>query len=766
MASNVTHQLTVAIGAALSGSFSSVTSDATSKISKIGSAIKNLEKNSSLSAASIDKLKSRYNSFLGSLDKQQQIIQKRAFYRSQIMDVVALGATLAAPINSAMKFESAMADVKKVVDFSAPDGLEKMGKDLRILSRTIPLSVEELSQITVAGGQLGIGENELIPFTEQVAKMSTAFDMLPSEAGKSMAALSNVFGIPITELTGLGDAINYLSNNAGVPAKSLIPALAKAGGAARAFGLDAERTTALAGTLIAMNRSPEEAGTATAAILQRLQLVGEGGKKVQKAFQKIGLSATLFPKKIAKDGQGALLEFFDALSKVKGEELTSVTNAVFGKNYSNAVTTIVGSLDKYKQQLKLVTDAEKSRGSMEKEFIARSKTTENAIQLLKNSGSELSILLGSTLLPAVADLVIKITGVVHSVVDWGEENKELVGIFTKVIGGLISLKLASFALGYAWTFIEGGWNRLGTVFRGLRLAMSLSSAAFRSFFKIGPLAFIAIAWTVYENWETVRNFFMKFWEKVEPYWLKFKGVLDEYGIVDKVIAGWEAVSSFFSNIWNSAQIHWTKFKSILDEYGVVDKITAGWNVVKSLFESIWSVAEPHWNNFKLVLQEYAVVDKILAAWTTVRDFFSLVWNAATPHWNSFIEKIQSLNIADKIMASWQKLKAFFTGIWDDITPKWDTFTTPLSKIWDGAKSSVSSVGSLFSSNEAKPSITSKLPPLSGAKAAPVTKNQNVSVAVNVNASKISDPREVAKQVSKEMKSFNWAYLYDAVPEVS
>jgi hypothetical protein len=52
--------------------------------------------------------------------------------------------------------------------------------------------------------------------------------------------------------------------------------------------------------------------------------------------------------------------------------------------------------------------------------------------------------------------------------------------------------------------------------------------------------------------------------------------------------------------------------------------------------------------------------------------------------------------------------------------------------------------------------------LNSAKAAPVTKNQNVTNNITVNASKISDPREVAKQVSKEMKSFNWGYLYDPV----
>jgi hypothetical protein len=155
----------------------------------------------------------------------------------------------------------------------------------------------------------------------------------------------------------------------------------------------------------------------------------------------------------------------------------------------------------------------------------------------------------------------------------------------------------------------------------------------------------------------------------------------------------------------------------------------------------------------------------MTAWAIVKDFFATIWNTAVPHWNAFIDKIRSLNIADKIMASWQKLKTFFTGIWDDIAPKWDAFTAPLSKIWDGAKSSVSSIGSLFSSSEAKPSITSKLPPLSGVKAAPVTKSQNNSFNITVNAPRAHDAEEIAKLVANKMKNYSSAFLYDAVPEV-
>lgn len=119
------HQLLVTIGAALSSGFNSVISGSSSKIKSVGSVIKDLEKQSVLSAASIDKLKTRYNSLLGSINKQQSIIAQRGFYRSQIMEVAALGAALAVPIRNAIKFEDSLSKIAAVVNFPEPDGLKK-----------------------------------------------------------------------------------------------------------------------------------------------------------------------------------------------------------------------------------------------------------------------------------------------------------------------------------------------------------------------------------------------------------------------------------------------------------------------------------------------------------------------------------------------------------------------------------------------------------------------------------------------------------------
>ena len=73
----------------------------------------------------LDVLKARQTSLANIEAKRQANLSKRAAYRSQIMDVVALGGSMYGLIKPALAFESAMADVKKVVDFDSPDEIDR-----------------------------------------------------------------------------------------------------------------------------------------------------------------------------------------------------------------------------------------------------------------------------------------------------------------------------------------------------------------------------------------------------------------------------------------------------------------------------------------------------------------------------------------------------------------------------------------------------------------------------------------------------------------
>ncbi|HHE9472724.1 phage tail tape measure protein [Haemophilus influenzae] len=118
----------------------------------------------------------------------------------------------------AIKFESAMADVKKVVNFDSPAQFKEMEQDILRLIRTIPMASEEIAAIVAAGGQAGIARENLLGYAEDAAKMGVAFDMAAGDAGTAMATMANVLGKPISEMAKFGDAINHLSDNANAKA--------------------------------------------------------------------------------------------------------------------------------------------------------------------------------------------------------------------------------------------------------------------------------------------------------------------------------------------------------------------------------------------------------------------------------------------------------------------------------------------------------------------------------------------------------------------
>ena len=487
---------------------------------------------------SIDKLKAKYNDLNALMQKRQGVMSQRANLRGQIMDTVALGAAMAAPVKAAIDFESAMADVRKVVDFKEEDGLVKLGNTLKDMARTIPISAEGLAQIAASGGQLGIKENDLAAFTDTVAKMSTAFNMMPEEAGEAMAQLSNVFQIPITKMKNLGDAINHISDNMAAKARDIVPALNRAGGSVRQFGLEADQAAALVATLIAMGQMPEKAGTAVSAMLMRLQTAEKQGKKFQDALNEIGLSASDLTKKIGEDAQGAIMMFFEVMEKVDKQKRAGILVDIFGKNYQKDAALIVESLDTYRNSVELIADKTKYADSMQREFSNRSATTANNFQLLKNTLVETGMNIGETLLPALNDIVNTMRKITGGIADFAKEHpgltKGIVGITTALVG----CKVAGLALGYAWTFIKGGILAVMTVWKTVSLAFASNPVG------VVVTALAGAALLIIKNWEKVKEFFSTIWETIQPIWEKF---------ADFVKGFWETISSPFKAIgkaWN------------------------------------------------------------------------------------------------------------------------------------------------------------------------------------------------------------------------
>lgn len=116
------------------------------------------------------------------------------------------------------EYESAMADVAKVVDGlkdengNLTESYHEMSDAILDMSKNIPMTAEELSQIMAAAGTAGIATEDLTRFTETAAKMGVAFDSTAEQAGEWMAIWRTALGLTQDEVEVLGDQINYLGN--------------------------------------------------------------------------------------------------------------------------------------------------------------------------------------------------------------------------------------------------------------------------------------------------------------------------------------------------------------------------------------------------------------------------------------------------------------------------------------------------------------------------------------------------------------------------
>ena len=412
--------------------------------------LKSLNKDYEKLGQTIEKLQVKQIRLNQLLDKRVSLKNQREDLKGQIVGAVATGAAIFLPVKLAIDFESAMADVKKVVDFKTPEGFQKLSDELLDLTRILPMAAGELAQIAASGGQLGVAEEDIKSFTTTIAKMGVAFDMSADEAGDSMAKLANVYNIPITELSKLGDAINELSNTSPAKANDFVNTLRRVGGVAKQFGLTEFAAASLSNTFIAMGKTPEVAGTAINSMLTKLMTVEQQGKGFQAALKDMGVSAKDLQKDIKNNAEGALVSFLEKINKLPKEKQMGVLVGLFGMNFADDVALLSGNIDQYKksiEQLQAVGENGQLNfiGSMEKEFQARAATTQNSWQLLKNGLSELGITVGAVLLPQVNELLSTIKPLINSVVNWARENPKVTQTLMRLATVLAASKIGFLA---------------------------------------------------------------------------------------------------------------------------------------------------------------------------------------------------------------------------------------------------------------------------------------------------------------------------------
>lgn len=476
---------------------------------------------------------------------QERMGKANDMAKKGLMIAGAGAAALAVPVKIAIDYESAMADVAKVVDGLKDEAgkitpaYTAMSNQILEMTTRLPMAAKDIAAIVAAGAQSGIAKNELIGFAESAVKMGVAFDITADQAGQSMAEMRAAFKMTQPQVIALADQINYLGNTSPNKADKIMEVVQRIGALGEVGGFASSSIAAMAASLTSVE--PDVAATGIKNIILAMTK-GESATKGQvEAFEKLKLKSTDVAKNMQKDAEGTIATVLKAIQKLPKEEQVAVTNSLFGSEALPVVMQYSQGLDTLTKNLNAVSSASVYAGSMEAEYAARAATTANNIQLAKNQMAALGITIGNVLLPGVNSMIGSFNTVMSKVQAWAQANPALAGTLTKIAVGAIAIVGGLSALSIGAIAIFGPMMMVGRAFGAVALAAKGMSMALLT----NPITWIVLAiagaaFLIYKNWAPISAFFVGIWNTIKT---AFNGGITG---ISSLIINWSPIGLFYS----------------------------------------------------------------------------------------------------------------------------------------------------------------------------------------------------------------------------
>jgi TP901 family phage tail tape measure protein len=313
-----------------------------------------------------------------------------------------LSKTIGGTVGSAIKFEEAFADVRKVVD-GTPAQLQVVRSEILGLSKTLPVTAEGIASIYAAAGQSGVALDELGKFSEMAAKVSVAWDTSQAETGDALAKIKTQLGLNVEELGKYADAVNYLSNNSASAAPDLVDYAKRVAAVGRIAGFNSTETLAFGSAMVSSGAQSEVAATSFRNMARALT-IGERATRMQRtAFSKLGLDSVKTAKAMQKNALKTTLDVFDKIAALPDWQRISIASALFGDE-ARGLMPVIANTKELRRQLGMVADEATYSGSAYQEYLARSETTANALKLIGNKLRAVGIGIGDGWLPTIKEL--------------------------------------------------------------------------------------------------------------------------------------------------------------------------------------------------------------------------------------------------------------------------------------------------------------------------------------------------------------------------
>lgn len=544
---------------------------------------------------------------------------------------VGLGAPIYKAAQEAMTFESRLIDIRKVLDNIDDKGMRKLEAGLIDMSETVPFAAEGLGEIAAEGARAGIVAKDLLPFTENAAKMGAAFDISAGQAGAMVSSWQKGMDLAIPQTVELGDKINALTNKYGGAAAEVGQMVASIGPLGKVAGVANGEMAAMAQLMKAIDIDTRVGATGIKNFMLTLSAGDGATKKQAAAFDALGMSATEMSTRMQTDARGAIMDVLDAISALPKAQQAGFLTSMFGKESVAAIAPMLSNLDQLKANFDLVGDSQNYAGSMTEEFNVAMSKAENQAATAKNGIGAIGLELGGSLIPALKEGFSWVKTIGFGIAGWMREHPELtkaIGITVGAIAGLLivvgglaiiigslmapfamlrySLMISRSQFGLFKIMLKGIPGKLGILktallATGARLkAVGLAALTAGKRFVIGAASMLKMAAvkTLSGGLLLLRTALFAVGGAMK--WVGRVFLMNPIGLAVAAIAAaayliyqhWDQIVPFFQNLWAGAkQIFfgaWEGIKNLFLNYTAAGLVIKHWDKITVWFTNLWS----------------------------------------------------------------------------------------------------------------------------------------------------------------------------------
>lgn len=428
---------------------------------------------------------------------------------------IAIGAPITAAAREAVSFESAMADVRKVVDgLDDRREFQRMSDDILQLSTRLPMVPEQIAAIVAAGGQSGIAREQLLGFAEDATKMGVAFDITGDEAGAMMAKWRTAFGVGREGVTKLADQVNYLGNTTAANTGLISDIVTRIGPLGEVGGLASGQIAALGATIGGVGIESEIAATGIKNLMLGLTKGEAATKGQQAALKALGLDARNVAQSMQRDASGTILDVMQRLQRLPKDVQAGTLTKMFGSESVAAIAPLLTQLDTLRDNFGKVADAQQYAGSMEAEYASRAATSANALQLASNNATALKIVVGNQLLPVITAGAQRLGAIAMRVQAFAQRHPRLIKLVAFLAAGLAVLMIVLGGLGFVAAGLIAPFTLLAPIATafgiGLLPVVGIAFAVIAAIVALATAAYFLIT-----RWDAVRGFFGRVWAAIK-----------------------------------------------------------------------------------------------------------------------------------------------------------------------------------------------------------------------------------------------------------